>query len=166
MGKYFTTSSISIVLPGFLKSDTTTSDSVGTAIFERAIENTEGYVNSVISRRYDVTAFTTTSIPPLLRKITEDLSIYEVLKKTGYRANERNEFLDDFKDSKNILEQIAKGEVELTYTDGSTVAINSNEVSKLKSSTEDYNATTNLDDETNWEVDGDQLEDIEDERDS
>lgn len=164
MGKYFSTSSISIVLPGFLKGDTTTSDTNGVAIFARAIENTEGYIDSVISRRYEVADFTTTSIPPLLRMITENLSIYEVLKKTGYRANDRNAFLDDFKNAQDLLEKIAEGEINLAYTDGSLFPISSSEVSRLKSTTEDYHAITNLDDEQDWEVDKDQLDAIETER--
>jgi len=164
MGKYFTTTSIPIVLPGFLKGDTTTSDTNGVEIFSRAIENTEGYINSVLAKRYDMSDLTTTSIPPLLRMLTENLAIYEVLKKTGYRANERNEFLDDFKNAKDLLMQIAEGDIDLAYTDGSVVPVSSSEISKMKSTTEDYHAITNLDNEVNWKVDDDQLDEIENER--
>jgi len=160
MGKYFSTTAISIVLPGFLKGNTTTSDTLGTELFARQIENAEGKIDSMISARYEITAFT--AIPPLLRKLTENISVYNVMMKTGYRANDRNEYMDDFKDANETLDRIIKGHANLTYTDGSVVPTLRKQ--RIISDKKNYPPIFNLDDETNWDISDSQLSDIEAER--
>lgn len=162
MGLYATTTSISLILPGFLKSNTTTSDSEGVNIFNKHITRAEAKVNSAISSRYSVEGFTSGSIPPLLTKLTEDIATYFVIRSTGYRANDRNEYLDDYKDAMETLEGLMKGNVKLTYTDGSAVAVNT--TARFKSSTEDYTPIFGLDTQTSWKRDSDEIEDQADAR--
>lgn len=161
MGAYFSTTSISIVLPGFLKSNTTTSDAEGTSIFSRQIENAEGKVNSAIANRYDISAFT--AIPPLLRKLTEDIAIYSVVMKTGYRANNRNQYMDDFKMANETLKSLMSGEMNLCYTDGSAVPTKSS--SRILSNTKNYPHIFNLDEPEDWAPGSDRDNDIADTRD-
>lgn len=160
MGSYVTSTSYSLILPGFLKSNTTASDAEGTSIFTRQVNNAEGIVNSAISSRYSISGFT--AIPPILRKITEDIAVYNIIKSTGFRANDRNEYLDDFKDSMNLLNEIKGGTTKLTYTNGSLVGqLNT---SRFLSNKSDYAPITNLDDQQNWKVDSDELDDIDNDR--
>lgn len=156
MGNYVTSTSYSLMLPGFLKGNTTTADAEGTNFITHQVELAEGKVNASIANRYDITAFT--SIPPLLSKLTEDIAIYTILKKTGYRADKRNEYMDDFKIAEDTLKSLNKGEMHLTYTDGSAVTALAN--SRLLSDTLDYQNIMNLDDETNWDLDQTRIDDI------
>ena len=54
MGVYVTTTSIFVMLPGFLKPGigTVTSDTTGVDIFSRQIDNAEAKVNAVVSIKY------------------------------------------------------------------------------------------------------------------
>lgn len=160
MGNYATKTSIYLMLPGFLKDNTSAStDSFGTLMFDRQILNAESLVNAAVAPNYSISDFT--AIPPLLRKLTEDIAIYNVIKATGYRADDRNEYLDDFERAMDMLDSIRKGETKLTYTNGSDIPVLSNKILCDKS---DYTPIFNLDDPTSWEVDPDQLDDIESER--
>lgn len=161
MGSYVSTTSFSMMLPGFLKGNTTTSDTEGTAFMSRQVDLAEGKVNAAIASRYDITGFS--AIPPLLSKLTEDIAIYNILKKSGYRANNRNEYTDDFRSAEETLKALTDGEMQLTYTNGSMVT--SLASSRLLSNTKDYHDIFNLDDETNWDVDSTRLDDISDTRD-
>jgi len=156
MGNYVSTTSFSLMLPGFLKGNTTTADTEGTNFMARQVELAEGKVNAVIASRYDITAFS--SIPPLLVKLTEDLAIYSILKKSGYRANDRNEYTDDFKYANEIMKSLINGDMSLTYSNGISVPPISS--SLILSDTKDYKQIFNLDDETNWEVDSTRATDI------
>jgi phage gp36-like protein len=162
MGLYATTTSINLILPGFLKGNTTTSDTAGTNIFDHFITNAESKINSFIAARYDVQGFTSGSVPPLLRKLTEDIAVYNVIRSTGYRVDDKNEYLDDFKGAAETLDKLVKGELNLTYTDGSTVAVRS--TTRFLSSTEGYTPIAGLDDHQNWKRDEDEIDDTSDAR--
>jgi len=163
MGLYLSTTAISLILPGYLKGNTSTSDTAGVNIFSRQIANAESKVNSVIGARYDITAFTSGSIPPLLTKLTEDIAVYNVILLSGYRADDRNEYLDDYKNANETLNQIIAGEINLTFTDGSLVSVKSTK--RFLSSTKDYTPITGLDSETSWKRDSDEISDQSDARD-
>lgn len=159
MGVYMTSTAIKVILPGFLKAgaDTATSDTTGLAIFARQVDNAESKVNSVIASRYDITTFSSTAIPPLLRKLTEDIAVFLTIRNTGYRADKRNEYLDDYKTAIDTLERFIKGEVNLTYTDGSSVAVLSS--SRFLSSSKDYTPIFGMDDPRLWKRDEDEKDD-------
>jgi len=162
MGKYATTTSISQLLPGFLKGNTTTSDTEGTNIFSKHIERAEAKIDSVIASKYDITGFTSGSIPPLLTKLTEDIAVYNVIRATSYRVDDKNEYLDDYAKANESLEKIIKGEINLTYTDGSVVTpISSNRFLSDKSN---YTPIFGLDDPQDWKRDDDEIDDQEDAR--
>jgi len=162
MGLYATTTSISLLLPGFLKGNTTTSDTAGVNIFSHHIDRAESKVNSVITSRYDITGFTSGSIPPLLIKLTEDIAVYNVIRATGYRADDKNEYLDDYTKANDTLDKLIKGEINLTYTNGSSVAVVS--TNRFLSNTKDYTPITGLDDQEDWKRDSDEVDDQSDAR--
>lgn len=155
MGSYVTTTSISLMLPGFLKDNTTSSDTEGTNIVNRQINNAEAIVNATIAPYYSISGFTVT--PPLLRKLSEDITIYNVIKATGYRANDRNEYLDDYRAAFDLLNEIKEGKIKLTYTDGSSVAVLAS--NRFLSSADGYTPVFGLDSQTNWERDQDEIDD-------
>lgn len=157
MGVYVTSTSISIILPGYLKSNTATSDTAGVNIFMRQVDNAEAKVNSVIASRYGISGFTTTAIPPLIRKLTEDIAVYNVIRNSGYRADSRNEYMDDYTRAMDTLDKLIKGEINLTYTDGSNVAVLSSK--RFLSSTKDYTPIFGLDKAESWKRDKDEMDD-------
>ena len=159
MGVYVTTTSIFVILPGFLKPgiNTVTSDTTGVDIFSRQIINAEAKVNAVIASKYNITLFSSTAIPPLLRKLTEDIAVYNVISKTGYRADDRNEYMDDYKTANDTLGQIIDGKIGLTYTDGSSVAVLSSK--RFLSDKTGYTPIFGLDNQKNWKRDEDEIDD-------
>lgn len=156
MGVYVTSTAYYLMLPGFLKDSTSAStDTFGTSMMSRQVLNAEGLVNASISPYYSIGDFT--AIPPLLRKLTEDIAIYNVIKATGYRADDRNEYLDDYKNAIDMLDSISEGKLKLTYTDGSIVPINTN--TRFLSDKEGYTPIFGLDNQQNWQRDEEEIED-------
>lgn len=156
MGLYATTTSIPNILPGFLKGNTTSSDTAGVNLFSHHIDRAEARINAAIASRYDIAGFTSGSIPPLLIKLTEDIAAYRVIRATAYRVADRNEYLEDYKAAEDAIEQLIKGEINLTYTDGSSVAAIS--ASRFLSNTKEYTPIAGLDDEQNWGRDSDEID--------
>lgn len=153
MGMYVTTTSINLILPHFLKGNTTTSDTAGTNIFSRQIDNAESQVNACVASRYNIAGFTV--VPPLLRQLTEKLAIYNVMMITGYAADKRNEYTDDYKNAMTTLQQIKEGTTKLTNTDGSLVAgIGS---SRYLSDKTGFTPIFGMDDESKWKRDENEI---------
>lgn len=160
MGRYVTSTSYSTIFPNFLKSNTTTSDAVGLAVMNQQTENAEGVIDATISNRYDISGFT--SIPPLLRKLTEDIMIGNVVMKTGYAGQDRNVYMDDYNAARIMLQQLVDGQLNLTYTDGSIIAEKSSSI--MLSNSENYTAIFGLDTQTSWKRDDDEIDDQSDAR--
>lgn len=161
MGDYATTTSISELLPQLLSGNTTTSDATTTNMFSRHIDRAEDIVTSFVGARYDVSVFiigtTTTNLPPLMRTLTEDLACWFSIRGAYVQdGGRRQEYLDDYNSAKKMLEEIRDGKTKLMYSNGSAVPGISN---RFLSSTE-YAPVFNLDEDTNWEVDPDQIDDI------
>lgn len=155
MGVYITSTSISLILPGYLKNNTTTSDTAGVNIFMRQVDNAESKVNSVIASRYDITGFTAT--PPLLTKLTEDIAVYGIIRASNYRADDRNEYMDDYEKAEDTLQKLINGEINLTYTNGSNVGVLSS--NRFLSSSKDYTPVFGMDDAEDWKRDEDEVDD-------
>mgnify|MGYP001603168569 CR=1 FL=1 len=162
MGSYATTTAISELLPQYLVGNTTTSDTAGMNIFSRHVDRTEGIVNAYISARYDILALTSTTLPPILRAITEDIASFMSLRGTILQnsdlGTERKQAYDRaWKD----LEALRDGDIKLAATNGTEVATRT---ARMLTST-DYSHIFNLDDPQSWKVDDDQVDDIGDTRD-
>lgn len=143
----------------------------------KAIEQAESEVNKYLSKRYDLSSSTfqtSTSIPPLVRSLTERLAeanLWEFLSRggAGKESLERAKAIKSAvigtkKDPGNLM-QIANFEVDLVSTTGSLIPNLTANSSRILCNTSDYTETFAEDDELNWAVDSDKLEDIASERD-
>lgn len=167
MGNYATTTSISLLMPGYLSGNTTTSDSEGTAIWDKHVTRAEGVVNGYVANRYDLSSLiigtTTTNVPPLLRTLTEDIASWFAARGAyAQDGGKRQEYLDDYKLAMEMLKEISDGKRKLAFTDGSLMPINTG---RYMSSTEEYAHIINLDPPDNWEVSQTQKDDIDGTRD-
>lgn len=162
MGAYLSTTALSLLLPGYFTGNTTTSDAEGTLIAQHHIERAEAKINAALALRYTV-PFGATAVPPIVRAITEDFTAYNLLKATGFRQGQLNEYIDEYyKDSSEILKKLSAGEMPLTATDGSLVAVKS--TSRYLSSSENYEMTFNIDKPENWSENTTEQEDVSDTR--
>ena len=160
MGLYATTSSISELLPNFLRGNTTTSDTAGVNLFSRHIDRAEGVVNSYIRARYSlpfITATTTTNVPPIIRTLTEDITCWYTARASYAQDSQlRQEYLDTFKGAMETLGEIRDGELKLAQTAGTAATVLS--ANRMLSSTEGYQSTFDMDKPSAWEVDPDYLD--------
>ena len=156
MGLYATTTAISELAPFYLRGNTATSDTAGSPQFSRHIDRAEADVNAACATHYDL-PFTTTGIPPYVRRIAEDRAcLYAFRGAYVQEGNLRQESLADYKWTDNALDGIRKGEVRLAYTDGSLYPSRSS--GQFLSSTEGYTPIFGLDTATAWKRDPDEVD--------
>lgn len=142
-------------------------DTATTSLATRLITHAENEVNKYLSRRYDVSAFnTSTAIPPLVTSLTETLAegyMYQRMSRGGKEAMTRaNELI---KQAVSNLKDIAEYKLDLVDTNGSSIVDMSQTAYRVLCNTSDYTPTFAEDDELNWEVDIDKLDDIDSARD-
>jgi phage gp36-like protein len=160
MGSYATTTSIGEILPGFLKGNTTTMDNPGALIFSRYINDAEAEINAAVAGKYSMPFAT---VPPLLRSLAGNLAAgYAIRNGFSVDSLRRNQYLDDYKRSFELLEKLASGDMKLTMTDGSLAPVNA--TGRFLSSTENYTPIFGLDDPDQWTRDEDEINDQEDAR--
>lgn len=155
MGSYATTSSLSELIPNFLSGNTTTSDVGGTSLFSRHIDRAESVVNTYITARYSLPI---SPVPPVLRTLSEDLACYFAVRSAYTQDGQNtNQYYPEYKEAIKTLQALQKGEIKLSYTDGSTVPVATS--NRYISSTENYTPVFGADDPENWKVDTDQVDD-------
>ena len=161
MGIYATTTSLQTLMVG------TTFDTATTALCTLLITDSENEINKYLSKRYDLGAFnTSTSIPPLVTSLCQKLTegyMYHRLSRGGKEWRDRGKELVD--DAISNLEKISSYKLDLVNTAGSALIDFSNTAYRCLSNTDTYTPTFNDDDELNWKVDQDKLDDISEERD-
>jgi hypothetical protein len=160
MGLYATTTSLETIMVG------TTFDTATTALATKLITHAETEVNKYISKRYDVSGFTSTSMPPLLTSLTETLAegyMYQRMARGGKDGLAHGKALIDM--ALANLEKIASRELDLLSSAGTPVSEFASSSYQVLSSTSDYSPTFNEDSPLDWEVDSDKLDDTEDDRD-
>jgi phage gp36-like protein len=158
---YCTVSQVRDVVSGVTSSEMSDTD-IG-----YKIAYAESIINSYISWRYTI-PFTT--VPPLITTICIDIAAYYVLRTLFTRDSvNRNDFIDDFilrhldtKTKTGTLYDIYNGDISLINSDGTTPSAS---ISMINSNTEDYIPTFDVDDELNWTIDNNRLNDIANERD-
>lgn len=163
MGIYSTTTSLSIMMIG------TTFDSATTSLVAKAITHAENEVNKYLSKRYDLSSSpfnTSTSIPPLVTSLTEQLAMgysYWWMSRGGKESIERGKSM--IKEAKDNLNSIMEYKMDVVDSTGDVVTDMSQTAYRIQSSTVDYTDTFAEDSELSWAVDTDKLNDIEDSRD-
>jgi len=164
MGKYLdTATSLSEIMIG------TTFDTATTALAVRQVTWAEAEVDKYLSKRYDLSAWNTlTSVPPIVRSLTEDLSAgktYIYNSRGGTKQREHGESLIEM--ALDNLKQIADGELGIADTTGAIIPedTGSNSSTQVLCNTTDYATTFDEGDPLNWRVDDDKLSDISDSKD-
>src|ERR1041385_3180993 len=166
MGRYATSTSISLLLPNWLTGNTTTSDVYGTSIWRRSSDQAEAEVNASLVAGYDPSTWTSTgppATPPLVIKLTQDLAcLYAQRSAMTQDTQIKNANWDTWERAHQTLDDLKNGITKLTYTDGSLVPTRA--TSKIISSTQGYQHIFALDNERSWHVGSNQIDDIKAER--
>lgn len=157
MGLYCTTTSLQILMVG-TKFDTAT-----TALANKLIDHAENEVDKYLSKRYDITSFSTsTAIPPLVTSLAETLSegyMYQRMSRGSKDSMKRGRELID--QAIENLKLIAEYKEDLVDSNGNVIADMTQTGYRIQSSTADYNDTFNEGNPLNWEVDPNKIDDIE-----
>jgi phage gp36-like protein len=102
-------------------------------------------------------------VPPLLRSLAGNIAAgYAIRNGFSVDSIRRNQYLDDYKHSFELLAKLGSGELKLTLTDGSLAPVNS--TGRFLSNTENYTPIFGLDDPSQWDRDEDEIDDQEDAR--
>lgn len=153
-------------MPYFLSGNSSGSDSFGNDVWSAAADRAEGYINATIVARYDPSTWTSTgspAIPPLIRKINEDLAcLYAIRSSITQDSQLKNANLAEWEKAEQSLFDIRDGKIKLAYTDGSLVSTRSS--SRFVSSSSGYNKIFGTDSEVNWSSGDNEQDAIEDDR--
>jgi len=156
MSTYATTTTLSILMVG------TEFDTATTSLATTLLTHAENEVNKYLSRRYDVSQFdSATTIPPLVTSLTETLAegyMYQRMSRGGKEGMARGKEL--ISQVMANLKDISEYKVDLTDSNGNSVVDMSQTAFRVLCNTSDYVPTFAEDDELNWEVDIDKLDDI------
>ena len=145
------------LVPGIVTTDSATVDALNAHI-----RRVDDLINGKLARRYSV-PFTTTTVPPLVRTIAEDLTAGFLFRSLFTRDSQnRNDWTEDLmKRSYETLDQIAAYEVDLVDTAGSLLS-ERDVANRIDSSSENYYPIFDVDTETSWAIDPDRAQDISD----
>lgn len=161
MGTYATTTSLEVLMVG------TTFDTATTSLCTKLITHSENEINKYLSKRYDISSFnTSTSIPPLVTSLCETLAegyMYQRMARGGKESISRGKEL--IKQAIDNLQLIADYKLDLVNSSGSVISDLSQTAYRVLSNTTNYANTFNEDDELNWKVSQNKLDDISTERD-
>ena len=161
MGTYCTTTSLSTAMMG------TNFDTATTSLATDMIEDAESEVDKYLSNRYDLSGapfLTSTTIPPIVKSCTKWLSMGYMYQQLARGAESpRADAL--VKRATDNLTMISGFKLNVLDSAGSIVADGADSTYRIQCNTTDYSNTFNEDDELNWAVDPDKLDDIESGRD-
>ena len=141
-------------------------NAMGTTAGYRHITRADNIINTTLNKRYTVPFDTGTATPPVIKTISTDLAAFFIMRTLFTKDNQNvNDWVDDLKAMAiDMLKKLENGETALM--DVNDVEITSiSEGHEISSNTSNYTPIFNIDDEKNWAVDEDHLDDIADERD-
>lgn len=156
MGTYATSTSIATLLVDFPSLNTTSTSLIG-----KCITHAENEVNKYLSRRYDTTAWTSGTVPPLVTSLTETYAeglFWMRMSRGGKESIARGQTLIDM--ALQNLKDIAAYKANLIDSDGSLTDARTTNLGVL-GDTDGYMTTFAEDDPLNWEIDATKLSDIE-----
>lgn len=163
MGKYATYTSLQTVMVG------TQFDSATTALATKTIQWAESEVNKHIAKRYNISGSpfdTSTTIPPVIVSLTEQLATGYVWRANSRGSKESNKRAKDMIDGVlENLQALAKYELSILDSAGSLVTEKTNTSFQVLSNTDTYTPTFDEDNPLNWAIDKDKLTDISNGRD-
>jgi phage gp36-like protein len=127
---------------------------VPAALLSKAIIKASAEVRAAFSSDLLTALDALTIVPAIIKSLAEDIASYYVIRGLySGRTPSTNEWIDRYKEAKETLKNIAEGTKQI---EGIAV-----DVGAIQSSTKDYKPTFDERDETNWEIDSDKLEDLE-----
>lgn len=149
---YTTVADVLLTLPSIGSVTTITSD----AIYSFA-EKAEALIDAKLAGAYSVPVSGT---PKLLTMVATDLTLYRLLTRrvfSGEQAN-KSEWPDKYKEAVGVLDDLAKGQLQLVTASGTLIAKLNNAVPWSNNS--GFTSTFNEDDQEQSLVDWDKLDDI------
>jgi hypothetical protein len=125
------------------------------------VSKAEGYIHSKLAKMYTV-PFTSSNIPPLVKSISQDLSMYYILRRI-YTQNkkDKNPWIDEWKLAIDILDELASGEMVLVDNSGEVISARTDQT-QIWSNVTDYKPTMDHRGPEWQRVDPDRLEDEDD----
>jgi len=139
-------------------------DTATTALCSKMITHAENEVNKYLSKRYDISSFTS-SVPPLVTSLTETLTEgYTYQRMSRGNKEWRDRGLELVNMALENLKLISEYKLDLVDSSGNVLTDMSNTAFRCLSSTDSYANTFNEDSELNWKIDSTKLDDIESER--
>ena len=118
---------------------------------ERFISRAEVKINSILAQRYTVPF--TSPIPELVTQITEELSVYYILRTlySGDNVNKNDNVTQWKDDAMNNLQKIVEREIKIIDSSGDEVTENTT----IQTGRSAYTPVFDLDEDINWKVDDD-----------
>ena len=128
---------------------------VAEALTTKAITKGDAEVRAAFSEDMLTAIDAASPLPDIIKSLAEDIASYFVMRGL-YAGNTPsiNDWIDRYKEAKETLKSIASG---TTQIEGVSV-----EVNEIQSTTKGYKPTFDERDETNWKVDSDKLDDLDD----
>ena len=124
-------------------------------LLTKAIVKAEAEIRAAFSSDLLAAIDALETTPAIIKSLAEDIASYYVMRGLySGKMPSTNEWIDRYKEAKNLLEKIAEGTLQI---EGVTV-----KVGAIQSSTKDYKRTFDERDETNWKTDPNKLEDLAD----
>jgi hypothetical protein len=165
---YATYTSILTLFPGLPQSSGSQGYNNITNRISQHITRAEALINGAIGSRYNMSAtpFTSTSTPPLVTMISQDITGYYTYRSefSGDGQND-SKWLDRFKEAIDTLYAVRDGKLDLCDTSGALVSPRENADSdEISSNTEDYAPVFGEDSATAWVVDANKLSNYADSR--
>ena len=128
---------------------------VPTLLLAKAIVKAEAEIRAAFSSDLLAALDALVETPAIIKSLAEDIASYYVMRGLySGKMPSTNEWIDRYKEAKDILKQIAEGTLQI---EGITV-----DVGAIQSSTKDYKRTFDERDETDWRTDPEKLEDLAD----
>lgn len=153
---YADTATVLLIVPGI----TTAGDAAAASALNEHVRRADGLINGKLARRYDV-PFTSTSVPPLVRRIAEDISAADLFKSMFSRdsQNKNDNLEENKKDALILLDEIRDSKIDLVNTAGSLLTEKSTDT-LVDASTENYHPIFDVGSATSWSIDSDRIDDI------
>lgn len=131
MGDYATPDNVYDVFPPLQQ----VSDLTSGHINSRFIADAEAEINAKLAKLYAVPV----SDAPILTTIAIDLTLYRILSRRTFPTTmlKDSEWVDRYRESRDLLDDMAAGKTELVDSSGSLVAART-DVAIVESSTQDY----------------------------
>ena len=126
---------------------------VPSALLTKAIVKADAEIRAAFSSDLLVALDALETTPAIIKSLSEDIAAYYVMRGLySGKMPSTNEWIDRYKEAKDILKNIAEG---IRQIEGITV-----DVGSIQSTTKDYKRTFDERDETNWKTDPDKLKDL------